>query len=240
MKDSIINSNTVHFDESGFYAESKRDWIHVAGTSDYTYSFYSSSRGKKAVDEAGILPYFKGTATHDSWSTYYKYNNCSHSLCNAHHLHELQGIYDTYNLDWAMTMKEYLSSVKKKVDEAKNKGQSEIDLELREKLLNEFDSIILHGYESTPKPTPKPKNKRGKPAHGKALCLLDRLKNRTVEIIDFLMDFNKPFDNNLVERDIRMTKLKQKISGAFRNKEMAQAFCRIRSFISTAIKPELP
>jgi transposase len=233
IKSSIINSETVHFDESGFYSESGRDWIHVASTGSYTYYHYHKSRGLEALKE---LDYFKGTAVHDYWITYYKYDKCSHSLYNAHHLRDLQGIYDSAALEWAKEMKNLLSEMKTEVDKAKAQKKTMLSDNVCLALTAKFDKLIEKGYSTTPVPKQKKKGTRGKQKRGKTLCLLDRFKARSKEILDFIFDFSKPFDNNQAERDIRMTKVKQKISGTFRNSNMAQTFCRIRSFISTAIK----
>lgn len=236
IKRMIINSETVHFDESGFYTEGGRDWIHVASTESLTYYHYHKSRGLEALKDAGILDYFQGTAVHDYWSTYYKYENCEHSLCNAHHLRDLQGIFDSAELEWAKEMKKLLSEMKIEVDKAKAKNKSHLPESICNELVSKFQELIDLGYKSTPLPKIKEKDVRGKQKRGKALCFLDRLSKRKNEILDFIFDFSKPFDNNQAERDIRMTKIKQKISGTFRNSTMARVFCRIRSFISTAIK----
>jgi len=236
IKTNIISSDTVHFDESGFYSEGGRHWIHAAGTNSFTYYHYHESRGYEALKSAGILDYFKGTAVHDYWSAYYKYQDCSHSLCNAHHLRDLQGIYDSTKLEWSKDMKSLLSKMKIEVDNAKLENKTCLSTGICNNLVSKFNKLIQFGYQTTPLPKIKKKETRGKQKRGKALCLLDRFSNRSDEILDFIFDFSKPFDNNQAERDIRMTKVKQKISGTFRNSEMAKVFCRIRSFISTAIK----
>lgn len=236
IKQNIIDAETVHFDESGLYCQGKRDWVHVASNQLFTYYHHHESRGIKAVEDAGILEYFRGTAVHDYWKTYYKFDSCSHSLCNAHHLRDLQGIFDTTGLQWAKDMKELFSEMKKEVDKAKANGLKSLPPEKLDSLTDKFNDLIAKGYKETPPPVAKKKGARGRPLRGKPLSLLDRFEERTNEILDFIFDFEKPFDNNQAERDIRMIKVKQKISGSFRSSEMAQAFCRIRSFISTAIK----
>ena len=236
IKTHIINSDTVHFDESGFYSEGRRHWVHVASTGVFTFYHYHESRGLEAIKNAGILDYFKGTAVHDYWSAYYKYQDCSHSLCNAHHLRDLQGIYDSTKLEWAKDMKSLLTEMKIEVDNAKSENKTSLSTKTCNNLVDKFNKLIQFGYQSTPLPKIKKKGTRGKQKRGKALCLLDRFSKRSEEILDFIFDFSKPFDNNQAERDIRMTKVKQKISGTFRNSKMAEVFCRIRSFISTAIK----
>ena len=236
IKQNIIGAETVHFDESGLYCQGKRDWVHVASNQLFTYYHHHESRGIKAVEDAGILEHFRGTAVHDYWKTYYKFDSCSHSLCNAHHLRDLQGIFDTTSLQWAKDMKELFSEMKKGVDKAKANGLKSLPSNKLNRLTDRFNALIARGYNETPLPVAKKKGVRGRPPRGKPLAMLDRFEERTNEILDFIFDFEKPFDNNQAERDIRMIKVKQKVSGSFRNSEMAQAFCRIRSFISTAIK----
>lgn len=236
IKQKITASEVVHFDESGLYAEGKRNWLHVASTNQYTFYFPHKSRGENALDEAGILPYFHGTACHDSWKTYYRFDNCSHSLCNAHHLRELQGIIDNYSYNWADGMKVLLENAKKSVDDAIEKDFSSLATASIADIEKCYEQIIINGYKEVPRPLPKPKKQRGRQKKGKALCLLTRLDEKKDEVLDFIHDFSKPFDNNQAERDIRMMKVKQKISGTFRSNKGAEDFCKSRSYISTAIK----
>jgi len=236
IKQSIIDSENAHADESGLRSEGKRQWLHVIGNEQYTYYYFHASRGKNAVDEAGILPYFKGTLCHDFWTTYFKFDECEHSLCNAHHLRELQGIIDDYGYSWAKKMKSFLEETYQLVKDAKDNGNKHLSEAICYELNKRYDEIIRHAFIETPPPPLKKEGKRGRPAKGKALCLLNRLNNYKEAVIDYIFDFNKPFDNNLAERDVRMMKVKQKISGTFRSNKGAQRFCEIRSFISTAIK----
>lgn len=235
IKQNIINAPTAHFDESGLYVDKKRNWLHVASTAGFTYYFHHKSRGKIATDAAGILPNFTGNALHDNWSTYFRYKAVLHWLCNAHHLRELQGIYDTYGYDWSSDMKAFLKKAKKAVDKAQAEGKDHLPAKTIRKLEKEYDQIIARGYEQTPLPPEKePGQKQVK--KGKAWNLLVRLDRRKKEVLGFINDFAIPFDNNQAERDIRMIKVKQKISGTFRNQEMAQNFCDIRSYVSSALK----
>ncbi len=236
IKQQIIDSEVAHFDESGLYTEGRRDWLHVAATDLYTFYFHHELRGFEATEAMGILENFQGTAVHDFWKTYYKYEHILHSLCNSHHMRDLQGLFDNDNLPWSLDMKSFLSAAKKIVDLAKEAGQTELDKELITEMENEYQQIIDEGYKLIPPPPPRKKGQRGPIKKGRARRLLERLDEKRGEIIDFIYDFSKPFDNNQAERDIRMIKVKQKISGTFRSSAMAKFFCKIRSYISTAIK----
>jgi len=236
IKQSLIDSDVVHFDESGLYALGRRHWLHVASNEGFTFYFHHKSRGFEALEEAGILNEFKGTACHDLWKTYYRYDDCDHSLCNAHHLRDLQGIIDSSDSIWAKEMKVFLKKTKIMVDDAKITNAVKLPEDLLLELKIEYQDIIDKGEAETPPPPERKPGKRGPIAKGKARNLLERFDIRRAEIIDYIEDFNRPFDNNQAERDIRMVKVKQKISGTFRSTEMAQNFCTIRSYISTAIK----
>ncbi len=236
IKKAIIDSEKAHADESGLRSEGKRKWLHVIGNEKYTYYYFHESRGKNAVDAADVLPHFTGTLCHDFWTTYFKFDKCEHSLCNAHHLRELQGIIDNYGYSWAKEMKVFLEEAHKLVKKAKENEEKELSCIISEELKKEYDEIIKNGFIETPPAPPKEKGKRGRTPKGKALCLLERLQNHKKSVVDFICDFKKPFDNNLAERDVRMIKVKEKISGTFRSDKGAQRFCKIRSLISTAIK----
>lgn len=250
-KDKIINSSVVHADESGFYCENKRQWLHCASTKTVTYYQFHPKRGKEAMDEIGILPYFNGILIHDFWKPYLKYS-CAHGLCNAHHLRELVFLIEEKNCNWAYDMKNLLLEIKQKVDTEKTKPRG---VRLKAVSINKFESrydkIIdqaIKEEQPPPPPTPPPpsldnsdlqlpgKRKRGRQKKSKSLNLLTRLKEHKEKVLAFMYDFEVPFDNNQGERDIRMIKLQQKISGSFRTKQGAEFFCRIRSYISTAKK----
>jgi transposase len=236
IKQSLIDSKVVHFDESGLYALGQRHWLHVASNEAFTFYFHHKSRGFEALEQAGILHDFKGTACHDLWKTYYRYDGCDHSLCNAHHLRDLQGIIDSSDSTWAKEMKSFLKKTKIIIDNAKIKNTAELPQDVLLELKVEYQEIIDKGQAETPSPPERKPGQRGQLAKGKVRNLLERFDIRRGEIIDYIEDFNRPFDNNQAERDIRMVKVKQKISGTFRSAEMAQNFCTIRSYISTAIK----
>lgn len=235
---SIQAAPVVHFDESGMRSEKKTKWLHVASTEDLTLYQLHEKRGEIAMNAMGVLPDYKGRAVHDHWKPYFKYG-CDHSLCNAHHLRELTFIAEEEKEAWAETMKKCLLEMKKVVYEAKALGN--ISLYSEEEVLFEkrYRAVIKEGYDFHQGKAlllPPISGKRGRKKQPPGKNLLDRLDAYQEETLVFMKDFRVPFDNNLGERDIRMAKLRQKISGCFRNDTAAAFFCRIRGYISTARK----
>ena len=238
IKNKIIASQVVHFDETGLYTEGDRWWLHAAATDSLTYYSAHPKRGKAATDFIDILPGFFGVAVHDAWNTYFRYN-CSHALCNAHHLRELKGVEECYGQKWGTDMTDLLLKIKEAVD-TKRKVADRLDKDTIESFKDKYDRIIAKGLAENlnPKVREGPK-KRGRIKQSRARNLLCRLKENWRETLYFMYDFEVPFDNSLAERDIRMVKVQQKISGTFRSSDGAKTFCRIRGYISTARKNSL-
>ena len=236
IKEHLEQASVIHFDESGSRVLGDLWWLHVAATPLGTYYDIHRKRGAEAMDDIGILPDFTGRAVHDFWTPYFGYS-CRHGLCNAHHLRELIFVHEQYQQDWADHMIDCLLEVKDAVDRAQPTAAHLAQKELRA-FQQRYQQIIEDGYAQNPLP-PLPSNakkKRGRRKKTKPRNLLERLDQHHTEVLAFMYDFNVPFDNNLAERDIRMIKVQQKISGTFRTEEGAKAFCRIRSYISTARK----
>jgi transposase len=235
IKDKITASGIVHFDETGLYTEQKRWWLHVASTDNLTYYGCHPKRGKAATDDLDILPNFNGIAIHDGWDSYFKYS-CGHGLCNAHHLRELKGIEECYKQKWASDMASLLVEIKEAVDERREVADKLDEHEI-DGFKDRYDKIIKRGLAKNPpvKKRDGPK-KRGRIPQSKATNLLLRLKKYREETLLFMYDFDVPFENNRAERDIRMMKVQQKISGTFRSADGARTFCRIRGYISTTRK----
>ena len=237
IKDKITASPVVHFDETGLYTEKKRWWLHVAATDNLTYYECHPKRGKAATDDIDILPNFSGVAIHDGWDTYFKYK-CGHGLCNAHHLRELKGIEEYYKQKWASDMASLLIEIKEYVDE-KRVVTDRLDKGEINGFKDRYDKIIKQGLTKNPVKKRDGPKKRGRIKQSKATNLLLRLKKYRKETLLFMYDFDVPFENNLAERDIRMMKVQQKISGTFRSADGAKTFCRIRGYISTTRKNSL-
>ena len=238
IKDKITASPVVHFDETGLYTEGDRWWLHVASTKDLTYYAVNPRRGKAATDYIDILPNFKGTAVHDCWNTYFRYD-CNHGLCNVHHLRDLKAATEFYDQNWPINMTDLLLEIKETVDK-KRPVAGKLEQDEIKVFKERYDRIIKAGLDQNPIAKVRDgTKKRGRIKQSKAKNLLDRLKERWRETLAFMYDFSIPFDNSQAERDIRMMKLQQKISGTFRSVDGAKTFCRIRGYISTARKSSL-
>ncbi|SPF55691.1 transposase [Candidatus Desulfosporosinus infrequens] len=236
IKKQIIDAKVVHFDETGMRSEGKTKWMHVASTEALTYYEIHDKRGQQAAQDIGILANFNGTSVHDHWKPYYCFTDCTHAECNAHNLRYLKDIVENYHQDWANTMACLLIEINRRVKDLKMEGFFEMPDEEIKIWQKRYHTIIENGIGEDAKKSPQILNKQGKSKKSKALQLLLKLQNYDLETLAFMYDFDIPFDNNRAERDIRMQKLRQKISGCFRGKDGANIFCRIRSYLSTAKK----
>ncbi len=237
IKSGIQVAPVVHFDETGMRVKSKLMWLHVACNSWLTAYFIDPKRGQLAMDTIDILPNFEGVSVHDGLASYGKYDSI-HALCNAHHLRELRFIVERYEQDWASDMMTLLVEIKTTIAIAQTAGETSLTLTQLADFELRYQELIQTGLIAHPLPLidldlPKPK---GRPKQSPPKNLLDRLKLYQSAVLLFMHDWRVPFDNNQAERDLRMMKLKQKISGTFRSFEGAQQFCRIRGYLSTLRK----
>ncbi len=228
IKKGLRRSPIIHADETGLRVKGKLAYVHVASNEKLTHYAADVRRGKAAIDEVDILPAYRGTCVHDGWLSYTHYPNCRHALCGAHLLREL-----TYFEELSEETKTWAAPLKELLLEMKGVAEREgapVPPRLVEGLTARYDRLVAEGQEAQPPP--------GVPqsACRQARSLLRRLERRKAEVLLFLSDRTVPFDNNLAERDLRMVKLRQKVSGCFRTDEGARRFCRIRSYISTARK----
>lgn len=238
IKQQLIASPVICLDETGMRIEGTRKWCHVVSTQNMTYYAANARRGSKANEDMGILPVYSGIAMHDGWSSYFKFN-CNHALCNSHHLRDLTFVHEVEKQNWAKDLIDQLISIKTTVDR-RRPIHCGLDLAEIKDFEERYDHIIERAkLENTPLIAFNSEGqikKRGKKKQTKAQNLLGRLQKYRREVLAFMYDFEVPFDNNLAERDIRMIKVQQKISGSFRSWEGAAIFCRIRGYISTAKK----
>ena len=233
-KEMLLSSPVLHFDETGMRCEKKLHWIHVAASHEATLYTLHTKRGREAMDAAGILPQFRGIAVHDHWRPYFAYESVRHSLCNAHHLRELNFMHEERGEAWASNMKDLLIFAKRKVEEHAERGV--LPEETRLQVESAYSRIIREGLEYHANLSPLPRTRHGKQKQREGKNLLDRLAEGRDSVLRFMYDFSVPFTNNQGERDIRMVKLKQKISGCFRKRDEGQIFCRIHGYVSTARK----
>lgn len=239
IKQQLIASPVICLDETGMRIKGKRKWCHVVSTENLTYYAANPHRGSEANEDMGILPAYSGTAMHDGWSSYFKFK-CKHALCNAHHIRDLLFIHEEDKQNWAKDLIDQLIDIKATVDRRKP-IHCKLDLAEINDFEDRYDHIIERAKLENPPPiisknSQEPIKKRGKRKKTKALNLLERLQKYRREALAFMYDFGVPFDNNQAERDIRMMKVQQKISGTFRSWKGARIFCRIRGYISTVKK----
>jgi len=240
VKKALINEDVIHSDETGINIAKKLHWIHVASSSKLTYYMLHAKRGKIAMDDMDILPNYKGIVVHDHWRSYNKYTDCIHSYCNAHILRELNGVYGNDKVQWSQDMHSLLTKMNKAVHKAKDKGKESLSVNQINKFTKNYEKITQAALKLyTPIENSPPKKKRGKIKQPKAKNLLDRLLIYQVQTLRFANDFRVPFTNNQAEKDLRMIKVKEKISGSFASFKGGEIFCRIRSYISTLKKNNL-
>ena len=231
----------VHFDETGIRSEGKNHWLHSASNEKLTHYEVHVRRGTEAIEAIGILPGFKGTAIHDRWEPYFGYTKCRHGICGAHLVRDLRFVWEAEEEKWAKNMRRLLYKINDAVKAAKELGQSRFNGATIEywrdryrRLLN--TGFVLHRKLDRSFGKVAKTRSRGRKKQRPGKNLLDALQKHEASVLLFLTDFTVPFTNNQGERDIRMTKVKLKVSGCFRSRSGADRFCRIRGYISTAKK----
>jgi transposase len=245
IKQGIKAAEVIGADETGLRVAGHNHWIHVARTDRLTHYGYDARRGKLAIDAIGILPSFTGVCVHDGWFAYDEYRQAQHALCNAYLLRELVYVEEVAaeQQRWTRPLAKLLLDIKAEVERAKEQGKTELSGERLALFAARYDRLVRRAARLNPPPKVEKadaplkrykvvKVKRRDPARP----LISRLQSKRSQVLRFMTDFRVPFDNNASERDIRMVKLQQKISGCFRTEEGAAAFCRIRSYLSTARK----
>lgn len=232
VKQKLIDAKVLHVDETGINVNGKNAWLHLAANEKWTYFYPHKRRGNLAMNDVGILPHFVGTLCHDHWQPYFIYQ-CSHALCNAHHLRELQRVIEEDQQRWATRMRKLLLEI----NVATQAAGGQLTELMANKYCGQYRKIIKAGERECPLPkVTGGTKKRGRIKKSPARNLLERLKDFEKDTLRFMQEVDVPFTNNLAENNIRMTKVQQKISGCFRSMTGAYIFARIRSYISTCRK----
>ena len=231
-KNGLAASSLAHADETGINMGGKGHWLHCVSNDLWTLYYPHEKRGTDAINDMAILPRFKGILCHDHWKPYYKLD-CTHALCNAHHLRELTRAWEQDGQQWAQDMKNLLETINRKVNDA----GGALDAQESQEYLLKYRVLIKQAGIECPDPvTSEKKGKRGRIKKSKSRNLLERLRDYEQDTLRFMVNKLVPFSNNQGENDIRMTKVQQKISGCFRSMEGAKIFCRVRSYLSTCRK----
>lgn len=228
--EQILSQPTLHVDETSLRVARKNYWIHVYGAGEITLKFLHPKRGLEAIESIGIIPRYGGTIIHDCWASYLSYEHCGHGLCGSHLLRELTFIVEANAYRWAANIKRLLQQTCALVSKRQSKSLSETEYK---NLRKRYRNILTRGEKELPPIPPRQNGKRGRVAKSDAHNLWERLKRHEEAVLLFAKLPHVPFTNNRAERDLRMSKVKQKVSGCFRTRQYAEAYCRISSYLQT-------
>jgi transposase len=234
VRGQLAQADVVHADETGLRVEASLYWVHSASNASLTLYHLDKKRGSDAMDAMGVLEHLGGVLVHDGWSSYRKYTAVAHALCNAHHLRELDGVAEVEGQGWATDMVALLADTWHRVLEHKETGATSLSATELASIRGAYDAIIAAGHLANPAPSPS--GKRGRTKKTKAANLLGRLDLYADDVLRFATDFRVSFDNNEAERQVRMVKVQQKVSGGFRTKAGAAAWLAVRSYLATVMK----
>jgi len=228
--EQVLAMPAMHVDETSLRVDRKNHWIHVCSAGEITLKFLHPKRGQEAMADSGVIPRYGGVIIHDCWASYLAYDHCGHGLCGAHLLRELTFIVDAEGYGWAANIKRLLQDTCARVARRKRKK-----LNRREyaNLQKRYRNLLTRGEKELPPIPPRQNGKRGRVAKSDAHNLWERLKAHETAVLLFATDAHVPFTNNRAERDLRMSKVKQKVSGCFRTRQYAEAYCRISSYLQT-------
>jgi len=226
----------IHTDETSIRVAGQRQWVHVVSTAGVTHYARHAKRGRAATDAIGLLPRCTGRLIHDGWASYWHYPG-AHGLCNAHHLRELTAVAEQPGQGWATALHALLRRLLRQAHQGRAAGLTASPPAARDADVAQYRALLAAGYAANPPPTRAPDGPQiGRLKRTPARNLLDRLATHEDAVLAFLHDWAVPFDNNQAERDLRMIKVQQKISGTFRTTTGADTFCRIRGYIATLRK----
>jgi transposase len=238
IQNVVAASSVIHTDETGVNCDKKNYWFHVVTTQAATLLSVHPKRGKDVMDAIGVLPNFKGTAVHDMWASYFRYKDIRHAVCNAHLLRELTFALEEFKQRWAGKLITLLCHIHAVVERRRSSGIAQLDERTMKRNQDRYDHLVALGLRKNPRHRGSP-HMRGRVKQSKVRNLLERLRDHADAVLLFMYVFTVPFTNNLAERDLRMSKVKMKISGCFRSPAAAEVYCRIRSYISTVSKQGL-
>jgi transposase len=241
IKAALRQVPVLHHDETGLRVAgpdgARLEWTHVTCSKELTHYARHAARGAAALEAIDILPGYAGVSMHDGWTSYRHYRTCRHALCNAHHLRELTFVEEELHQPWAGQLKRLLREMRTTVEQARSAGATPLERAVRDDFIARYEALLGQGLAHNPQPPPPAgearKPRRGRRKQSPVRNLLDRLWMHEDEALLFLDNFAVPFDNNQAERDLRMVKVQQKVSGTFCSDAGADAFCRIRSVCST-------
>ena len=233
IKQALGKAPVLNCDETGQRVAGHTDWLHVASTASLTFFARHAKRGREAMTAIGLLPVFKGTAVHDGLGAYFRYG-CGHALCNVHLLRDLTAVSESTRQRWPQGLTDLLLKIKASVAHAQAAGHQQLTPRQIKSFTGQYQHLFQTGLRSNPPPGRT--GRRGRPSQGPIRSLVLRLKKHQAAVLAFMHDFRVPFDNNQAERDIRMVKLQQKISGGWRSDTGAESFLDVRSYLGTARK----
>ncbi len=228
--EKILAMPALHVDETSLRVDRRNHWIHVCSAGDITCKFLHPKRGREAIEDIGVIPRYGGVVIHDCWASYFAYDHCDHGLCGSHLLRELVFIIDTNGYNWATNMKRLLQETCARVAQRKRKKLTRNEYK---NLQKRYRNILTRGGKELPPIPPRQNGKRGRVAKSNAHNLWERMKQYEKAVLLFARNSHVSFTNNRAERDLRMSKVKQKVSGCFRTSKYAEAYCRISSYLQT-------
>lgn len=228
--EQILSQPTLHVDETSLRVDRKNHWIHVYSSGDLTLKFLHPKRGREAIEAINVIPRYGGTIVHDCWASYFAYEHCDHGLCGSHLLRELTFVVDSNAYRWAGNMKRLLQQTCARVSKRESKCLTDTEYK---NLRKRYRNLLTRGEKELPPIPPRQNGKRGRLAKSDAHNLWERLKRYEDAVLLFAKLPHVPFTNNRAERDLRMSKVKQKVSGCFRTPQYAEAYCRISSYLQT-------
>lgn len=228
--EQILTMPAMHVDETSLRVDKKNHWIHVYSSGEITLKFLHPKRGCEAIEAFGVIPRYGGVVIHDCWASYLAYDHCGHGLCGSHLLRELTFIVDANGYRWAKNIKRLLHETCLRVSKRKRKKLTQREYD---NLQKRYRNILTRGVKELPPIPPKQNGKRGRVAKSDAHNLWERLNKHESAVLLFAKASHVSFTNNRAERDLRMSKVKQKVSGCFRTRHYAEAYCRISSYLQT-------